>query len=86
MIRIFCDLALLLSVFLLPPYVTLFFVLVSILFMESFVESIIFGFLLDLIYGGGSFLNIEIFYFFTLLIFIFYIISIKLKKVLRLSI
>lgn len=85
MIRIFIDLALLISVFLLPPYVTFIFVLITILFFRAFVESIFFGFLLDLIYGGGSLFHFNVFYFFTLLIFIFYIVSIQLKKVLRLS-
>jgi hypothetical protein len=85
MIRIFVDLVLLISVFLLPPYVTLIFVLIGILFFKGYVESIFFGFLLDLIYGGGSLFHFYMFYFFTLLIFIFYIVSIQLKKVLRLS-
>lgn len=85
MIRILCDIGLLLSVFLLPSYVTFVLVLFCILFLGNFVESIVFGFLLDLLYGGGGFFNINVFYFFTALIFIFYILSIKLKKILRLS-
>jgi len=86
MIRLICDIILVLSVFLLPPFITLFFILLSILFFNNFIEAFFVGAILDLIYGGGGIFNTHLFFFFTLVTFLFYILSIKLKKILRLSI
>lgn len=86
MIRLICDIILVLSVFLLPPFLTLILVLLSILFFNNFLEAFFMGAILDLIYGGGGIFGTHLFFFFTLITFLFYVLSIRLKKILRLSI
>jgi len=53
---------------------------------NNFIEAVIAGLIIDLLYGGGSIFNIHFPYFFTAIILIFYLFSFKFKKILRLSI
>ena len=83
MFRILSNIFLIFSLFLLPIYITLFLILYFIFVFDNFFEAIILGFLIDTIYGSGSIFTIHFSYFFTLLISIFYLISFRLKTILR---
>jgi hypothetical protein len=85
MFRILANILLILSVFFLPVYITVFLSLIFIFLFNNFVEAVFFGFILDSIYGSGSIFSIKFAYFITLLLFIFYTISFKMKKMLRIS-
>jgi len=74
---------LVLSVFMLPIYVSIFLILISIFFFNNFVEAMLFGFIIDLLYGSGTILGLHFAYFFTIIILIFYLFSFKLKEILR---
>lgn len=83
--RILTNILLMFSVFLLPVYVSVIFIVASIFFFNNFVEAMIFGFVIDLLYGNGSIFGIHFAYFFTLIILILYLFSFSLKKILRMS-
>ena len=85
MIRILSNLLLILSVFLLPFYISFVLIILFTFFIDDFIEGIIFGALIDILYGGGSIFSIGFAYFFTAIIFIFYLFSFRLKEMLRLS-
>jgi len=83
--RIIADIVLILSVFLLPSGVTIILIFASVLFFNNFIESIIFSFILDMLYGNGRIFGYHFAYFFTTISIIFYLISFKIKKMVRLS-
>jgi len=83
MFRIISNLLLILSIFLLPVYISVILIFISIFLFKNFIEAIIFGFLIDLLYGSGTIFGYHFAYFFTALVFIFFILSFKLKKILR---
>jgi len=83
--RIVGDVILILSVFLLPSYVSVILIFTSILIFDNFMESIIFGFILDLLYGSGRVFGYHFTYFFTLISIIFYLASFKIKEMVRVS-
>ncbi len=85
MIRIFLNIILILSIFILPVYVSVVLIFISVFLFKNFIEAIIFGFLIDTLYGSGTILGIHFAYFFTAIIFIFFLISFKFKKMLRTS-
>ncbi len=85
MLRIFVNLLIVLSVFILPVYLSIFLILVLIFIFNNFIEAVVLGFLVDLLYGGGSIFGIHFAYFFTIMMLIFYLISFKLKHMIRLS-
>lgn len=84
MFRILANLLLFLSVLFLPVYVSIVLILVCIFLFNNFAESIAFGFLLDLFYSGGNVFGLNFAYFITSFIFVFYLVSFKLKTILRL--
>lgn len=84
MLRIISNLLIIFSIFLLPQYVTIVLVISAILLFDNFFESIIAGVLLDTIYGSGV-VGLDLGYFFTIFITVFYIASFKIKDVLRIS-
>ncbi len=85
MIRILSNIFLLVAVFLFPIYLSIVLILFFIFSLDNFFESIIFAYILDLLYSGGSIFGINFPYSITLLIFIVYLISFRLKTILRLS-
>ena len=85
MIRIFANLFIILSIFILPIYFSIFLIFIAILIFNNFIESIVLGYIIDLLYGSGSTFGFHFAYFFTIVIIIFYLLSFKLKKILRMS-
>ena len=85
MIRIISDLLIVASVLLFPVYISVIFIILAIMFFENFTESIAFGFLIDLLYSGGSIASIHFSYFFTIVMSIFYLLFFKIKTFLRIS-
>jgi len=85
MSRILINLLIVLSVFVFPPYVSALIILLAIFFINNFFETIAWGALIDILYGGGTIFGLHFAYFFTAIIFIFYLFSFKFKKMLRLS-
>ncbi len=83
--RIIVDIILIISAFLLPNYVSVILIFVSVLIFNNFIESIIFGFILDMLYGSGRIFGYNFAYFFTLISVIFYVISFKIKEMVRVS-
>ncbi|MFH0755340.1 MAG: hypothetical protein V1910_01590 [bacterium] len=83
--RFFSDLLIVLSVFILPIYISVFLIFLAIFLFNNFIEAIIWIFLINLLYGGGNIFGLNFAYFFILIIFIFYLISFKLKTILRLN-
>ena len=83
MIRIFSNCILLLSVFFLPPYLIFIFILALIFVFDTFAESILWAFILDILYGGGGFWGIHVHYLFTLFTAIFFLCSFQLKSMLK---
>lgn len=84
MFRILSNFILILSVFLLPVYFSLFLMLISIFLLDNFIEVIAWAFLMDLLYSSGSVFNIHLSYFFTIIISIIYLASFRLKTAIRL--
>jgi hypothetical protein len=83
MFRIISNIFIIFSLFILPIYVTIFAIIYFIFKQENFIEAIIFGYLIDFIYGSGTIFTIHFAYFFTLFISIIYLVSFKLKTILR---
>jgi hypothetical protein len=77
------DILALLSVFLLPPYITAVFLFVLMFFFEDFFEGVIFAYIIDRIYGGGKVLGLDFPFIFTIFFLILFLISLKLKTVLK---
>ena len=86
MFRILSNLFILIAVFVLPIYISVFFVILSVFIFNNFIESGVFGFIIDLLYGSGYFFNLHFAYGFTIVMVIFYLVSIKLKTAVRFSI
>lgn len=84
MFRIISNLLIILSIFLLPPYVIIILIALATLVFDNFFESIILGLFLDTLYGS-SFWGFDFAYIFTILTLVFYILSFKLKTVIRIS-
>ena len=84
MFRILSNFILILSVFLLPVYLSVFLILLSIFLFDNFIEAIAWAFLVDLLYSGGSFFGFHLQYFFTIVVSFFYLVSFRLKTVIRL--
>lgn len=84
MFRILSNILITFSIFLLPQYITIFLVILAILAFDNFFESIVFGLCLDTLYGSGL-LGFDLGYFFTIVALVFYLISFKLKTILRIS-
>lgn len=83
MMRVISNLFLLLSVFIFPPYITAVFLLISIFIFENFIEAVVFGYFLDIVYGGGKIFSYNFHYIFTILLVIVFLISLKLKTMLK---
>lgn len=78
--RIFSDLLILISVFIFPPYLSALLTVVFIFIFPVFFESIIWAFIIDILYGGGLFWGHEFHYVFTFFVIIIFALSFKLKK------
>lgn len=85
MFRIISNIFLILSIFLFPQYITVIFLLISLYIFNNFFESIIYAFILDLLYSNGNTFGIHFGYQITLIIFVLYLLSFKLKAILRTS-
>jgi len=83
MMRIFSNSILLVSVFFLPPTVTFLLLLACTFIFDTFLESIAWAFVLDILYGAGGFMGIHFQYIFTLVAVIFFFSSFRLKKMLK---
>lgn len=70
--RFLTSILILLSIFVLPFWVSLIFSILAIIYYDSFPEVIFFGFLYDLIYGQNNFI-------FLIFSFIIYIIVLFIK-------
>ena len=85
MLRILLNILIIIFLFIFPVYISFILILASIFFINNFMEAIIWGFFLDLLYGSGRIFGVHFPYFFTLIILVFYLISFRLKTMLRLS-
>lgn len=83
MMRIFSNCILLLSVFFLPPYLAFLLILAFIFIFDTFVESIAWAYILDILYGGGGFIGVHFHYLFTVFAIILFALSFQLKKMLK---
>ncbi len=80
MIRLISNLFMLVSVFVLPPYVSALLLVVFIFIFSNFAESIFWALIIDSLYSGGLFFGYNFHYIFTLSIIIIFTLSFKLKK------
>ncbi len=85
MFRLFSNVLIFLSIFLLPSYISILIIILGTLIFEKFLESMIYGFVLDILYGNGSIFGFHFAYFFTLVGIFFYFISFKTKTFIRFS-
>lgn len=83
MLRFITNLFIILSIFILPVYITAIIIIFSIFNINNFFESILWAYLLDQIYNGGNIFGINFTYFFTIISFIIYLASFKIKAALR---
>jgi len=83
MLRSFLIILLLISSFIFPSYLTALFIFLGVLFFNNFIEAVFFGFLLDILYGGNTVFGFRFHYFFLLLFAVIYLISPKIKKMLK---
>jgi len=74
-----------LSVFVFPVYISFLIIILSIIITDNFVEAVFWGYILDLIYGNGHIFSYNYFYFFTTTIILIYMLSFKIKKMVRFS-
>ncbi|MFA6340820.1 MAG: hypothetical protein WCX27_01070 [Candidatus Paceibacterota bacterium] len=82
MARIFSNILILISVILLPPYLSACIVILFIFVFKNFLESIFWGFCIDMIYGGGA-LRSYFPYVLTVSLSLIFLLSFKVKKMLR---
>jgi len=82
-LRIFVNTILFLSVFYLPWWVTIFFVVIGIFLFKNFYEGIFVGLLIDLLYGTGAKEFYGIWFVFTVSTAIFFILGERIKKNIR---
>jgi hypothetical protein len=83
MLRTFSIFLLIFSLFELPVYLTAVLAIVLIFFFKNYIEAVIFGLLIDIIYAGNTIYGFHFKFFFFVLILVIYLISPKLKKVLK---
>lgn len=85
MLRILINLLIILSIFMLPAYISVILILFSIIIVNDFIEAVIWAILIDVLYGGGSIFGLHFAYFFTAVVLVCYLSSFKIKSALRLS-
>lgn len=83
MTRFLANCILFLAVFFLPPYLTFLLILACIFLFNEFVESILWAYMLDVLYGGAGSWGIHFNYFFTVCACLFFFFSFQLKKMLK---
>lgn len=83
MFRIIINISILLSSFLLPVYITAIIIFISFIIFNDFIEGVFFGFILDILYGGNRVFGLDFYLLFFLIFAIIYLISPKLKKMLK---
>lgn len=82
-LRIFVNIILFLSIFYLPWWSTIFFILLGTFLFRNFYEGIFAGLLLDLLYGTGVKEFYGVWFVFTASTLIFFVIGERLKKNIR---
>ncbi len=85
MLRIIFNLLILLFIFILPVYISVTIIVIGILLWNNFAESIVYAFLIDILYSGGSIFSLHFAYFFTVFILTLYLVSFRFKQSVRLS-
>jgi len=83
MIRFILDILLLVSIFIFPPVVTGIFIFLLIIFLNNYLESIFFAFIIDTIYGGKAMMGGYSSFVFTITFLIVFILSFKIKTMLK---
>ena len=83
MLRSIANILAFFSVFFLPPYLTLALLTACILFFESFIESVLYAFLADVLYSSGMIFGASFHYPYTLFIIMVLIFAIRIKKMLK---
>jgi hypothetical protein len=83
MFRFLSVLFILLSLFILPNFITAFLLFIFIFIFDSPFEVLFFAYILDILYHGGVFFGYESLYLFTIIFLFIFIISFKLKTVLK---
>ena len=81
-LRIVSDILLLVMAFLVPWWLFAPLALVALFFFGQYIEIIVFGFLLDCVYGTGKGFDISLF---TILGFFLFLIQLFMKEKMRLS-
>lgn len=82
-LRIFINIALLVSIFYLPWWATTFIVLFGIFIFKNFYEAVLAGFLMDILYGTKTIEFMNIWFIFTAFYFLIYILITAFKKNIR---
>jgi len=80
--RLILDILIFLSILILPTYLSILFVLISVFIFNNFLEAILFSFLISIIYGNPTFGIISQYAFVLITLFVF-LISPKVKEGLR---
>lgn len=83
MLRVFASIALFISFFVLPWWLTFIFAICLVFYFNFFAEAIILGYLFDSIYGGNGIHFFGFSHFFFVFFLAFFLISFWLKKMLK---
>jgi len=83
MLRSIFSLLALVSVFLLPASITAIFLFFLIFVFDNFFEALIFAYMLDVLYRGGTLFGFTSPFIFTFVFLFIFLISFKLKTVLK---
>jgi len=83
MIRIIADIFALLAIFVLPSYISIIFLIILVFYFDIYIESVFVAYLVDVLYGGRIIFGIHFNYIFAFAIFIIFLLSFRLKEILR---
>ncbi len=83
MFRFISSLLVLISVFLLPTFITAVFLFILIFIFDNFFEALVFAYIMDILYRGGTLFGFTSPYLFTFVFLLIFLISFKLKTVLK---
>jgi hypothetical protein len=83
MLRIFSIIFLLITAFISPSYLVAIMAVILIFVFNNYIEAVFFGLLLDILYSGNTVFGFHFKLFFFVLLGLIYLISPKIKKMLK---
>ena len=83
MLRFLLDIVAFILIYIFPPYISAVVLFVLMFFFADYMEGVVFAYFIDVIYGGGKVFGLNYPYIFTTIFVVLFLISLKLKTVLK---